>query len=100
MAAVPCPVLVLPPAVSGQQCLSFLQLWAALSSTSHSSSARELAGTGTGTGVMPMDTGTHLCRGAAPNTSQLSSPGESTQLSLHSPKLGKAILFNISASVS
>lgn len=41
---------------------------------------------GTGTGVMPMDTVTHLCRGAVSNTSQLSSPGESSQLPLHSPQ--------------
>lgn len=94
MAAVPCPVLVLPSAVREQQCLS-------CSSGQPLPAAAMAAGlAGTGTGVMPMDTVTPLCRGAVSNTSQLSSPGESTQLPLHSPKLGKAILFNISASVS
>lgn len=56
------------PAVSGQLCLSSVQLWAAPSSTSHGSSARGLAGRDR---VMPMDTETPLCRGAVSNTSQL-----------------------------
>lgn len=94
MAAVPCPVL--PPAVSGQLCLSFVQLWAAPSRTIHGSSAR---GWLTGTGVMPMDTVTPCAEGSVQHE-PAESGGESARLPVHRPKLGKAFSFNISASVS